>query len=198
MLAPIAGVAPLAGAGPLADVTIGKILKPVGLRGELRVLPFTDFPERFKTLDRVTVVTKEGTALSYRIRSTRRDHRFVYIAFHEHDSCDAVDALRGGLIQIPEAERMPLPEGSFYRDQIEGLHVYEENGRMLGRIDAIFETGSNDVYVVRAPEQGPKQEKETRKEYLIPALTTVVKAVDLSAGRIIIRPLSEWMDEDAV
>ncbi len=172
------------------DVTIGKILKPVGLRGELRVLPLTDFPDRFKTRDAVTVVTKEGRSLPCRIRNTRSDHRFVYITFHGHDSCDAVESFRDGSIQIPETERMPLPDGSFYRDQIEGLAVYQEDGRMLGQVASIFETGSNDVYVVQARERG--------KEYLIPALASIVKEINVVAGRMTVRTLSEWMSPDAV
>jgi 16S rRNA processing protein RimM len=171
-------------------VTIGKILKPVGLRGELRVLPLTDFPERFKAQDAVTVITKEGHTLSCRIQNARRAHPFVYLTFHEYDSCDAVEFFRDGAIQIPETERMPLPDGSFYRDQIEGLTVYQEDGRILGQVSSIFETGSNDVYVVREREQG--------KEYLIPALASIVKEINVAAGRMTIRPLSEWMADGAV
>ncbi len=176
------------------DVTIGKIIRPVGLRGELRVLPLTDFPERFSVSEAVTVITKEAERLSCCIRSVRHDHRFVYLAFAGYDSRDAVDPLRESSIRITDAERMPLAEGRFYQDQIEGLQVYQEDGRMLGRVNAILETGSNDVYVVHAPKSG----EGPGKEYLIPALAAVVKEVNLAQGRMTIRCLSEWVEDDAV
>ncbi len=79
---------------------------------------------------------------------------------------------------------MPLPEGSYYQFEIIGLNVYLENGARLGRIESIMETGSNDIYVV----------KEEGKEFLIPALASVVIEINLPERRMTIRPMQGLLE----
>ena len=165
-------------------ITIGKILKPVGLRGEVKVLLLTDFPDRFKTLREVIVQTKEEEQQRYHVEHLRYGPPFVYIIFVGLSSVDQVDALIGGLIQIPAEERVALPEGSYYQFELQGIDVYLQDGAFLGKVDHILQTGSNDVFVV----------KGSKKEYLIPALHTVVKEIDISKRRMIIHPMDGLLD----
>jgi 16S rRNA processing protein RimM len=165
-------------------ITIGKILKPVGLQGELKVLLLTDFPDRFKTLREVIIQTKEEEQQQYHIDHLRYGPPFVYITFVGLSSVDQVDALIGGLIQIPEEERVVLPKGSYYQFELQGIDVYLQDGIFLGRVDHILQTGSNDVFVV----------KGGKKEYLIPALHTVVKEIDISKRRMIIHPIDGLLE----
>ncbi len=167
------------GAEDTSYIAIGLIIKPVGLSGEVKVRPLTDFPERFQSLRRVRVVTTGGDR-AYRVSAARQVGPLVYVRFTEVDCVEQADPLRGGLIQIPEKERAPLPEGSYYQYEIVGLEVFTDEGRRLGRIGDVLETGSNDVYVVRG---------KAKEEYYIPALTTVVQKIDLAARQMIIRPM---------
>ena len=166
------------------SITIGTILKTVGLQGELKISPLTHSPQRFNQLQEVTIETKEGRSQTYRIKRVRYALPFVYMMLAGLSSIEAAQELAGGSILIPEEERMPLPKGSYYHFEIEGLDVFLENGTRLGKLDHIFETGSNDVYVV----------KQDEKEYLIPALASVVKEVNLQEGRMTIRPLQGLLE----
>lgn len=165
-------------------IAVGSILRPVGLRGEVKVSLLTDFPERFKDLSDVIVETKGGEAQRYRIDHVRYALPFVYVTFAGLSSIEQVSGLAGGLIQIPEEDRVPLPEGNYYHFELEGLDAYLEDGAYLGKVEQIFKTGSNDVFVVRNGE----------REYLIPALHTVVKEIDLSKKRMVIVPVEGLLE----
>lgn len=165
-------------------ITIGKILKPVGLHGEVKVSLLTDFPDRFKTLRGVIVQTKDERQQEYQIDHVRYGAPFVYITFAGFSTLDQVDPLIGGLIQIPEEERAVLPEGSYYQYELQGIDVYLDEGTFLGKVDQILQTGSNDVFVI----------KSGKKEYLIPALHTVVKEIDIQKRRMVIHPIDGLLE----
>jgi 16S rRNA processing protein RimM len=160
-------------------ITIGAIVGAVGLQGDVRCLSMTDFPERFSRLCDVRIETKDGRGYPLRIRQTRLTPSFIFISFEGIVSVEDAALLKGSLIQIPEEERVTLPEGHYYRYEIIGLDVYLEDRTMLGRIESIIETGGNDVYVV----------KQGDREVLIPALKRVVKAVDLPKREMTICPI---------
>lgn len=165
-------------------ITIGKILKPVGLRGEVKVALLTDFPDRFEKLREVIVQTGEEAQQQVQIDHIRYGPPFVYITFSGLSSVTLVDPLIGGLIQIPEEQRVPLPEGSYYQFELQGMDVYLEEGAFLGKVDQILQTGSNDVFIVKSGE----------REYLIPALHAVVKKIDLSKREMVIHPMDGLLD----
>jgi 16S rRNA processing protein RimM len=177
---------PIGSKSPVADraeetsyIAIGRIIKPVGLSGEVKVLLLTDFPERFQSLGQVHVTTVAGNRVC-RVSAARQVGPLVYLRFSGVDCVEQADLLRGGLIQIPEKERLSLPEGSYYQYEIIGLDVFTEAGERLGQVGDILKTGSNDVYVVRGKAKG---------EYYIPALTMVVQKIDLIARQMVIRPI---------
>ncbi len=165
-------------------LTIGVIGSVVGLRGEVRCDLLTDFPERFASLQEVIVKTKMGERCSLGVKRVRYGKSSVYITFKEVTSREQAFALKDGVIQIPEEDRTPLPPDHYYRYDIEGLDVYLEAGTPLGKIVSIIETGSNDVYVVQ---QGDR-------EYLIPAMKSVVKKIDLSKREMTICPMDGLLD----
>jgi 16S rRNA processing protein RimM len=167
-------------------ISIGRIIKPVGLSGEMKVWPLTDFPERFQTLHQVRVATAEAN-LTHRISASRQVGNHLYLRFSGVTEVGQANLLRGGLIQIPEEARFPLSKGSYYQYEIVGLDVFTEAGEKLGQVGDILETGSNDVYVVRGGGE----------EYYIPALVSVVLKIDLEVGRMIIRPMPGLLEANA-
>lgn len=160
-------------------ITIGKIVAPHGVRGDVRVIPLTDFPERFSQLQQVHL--SSGKILS--VEAVRYHKKFVLIKIKGLDSINEVEQLRGQLIQVTREELFPLPEGHYYIFDIVGLTVYNTSQEKLGVITDVLQTGSNDVYVVDSPGKTP---------LLIPALKEVVQKIDLAAGRIIVKPQQEW------
>lgn len=165
-------------------ISVGEIVKAQGIRGEVKVIPHTDNPERYRQIRRVFLKSSAGWR-ELKIQNYRQFNGFVLIKFFGIDDLTAANSLGRGLIMIPRSERPMLEEGRYYYDQIEGLKVFTVEGKYLGAIAGILETGANDVYVVK---DGPR-------EVLIPALKSVIKEIDLKQARMLIDPLPGLLEE---
>lgn len=163
-------------------VTIGKIVAPHGVRGEVKVMPLTDFPDRFTLLTQV--YCDDGQTM-LQLENSRMHNQTAILKFKGMDTRNDIESLRGKLLQIDRKDVMPLPEGQFYIFEIIGLTVYTHNDDLLGTITDVLKTGSNDVYVV---------EKEGSKPVLVPALKKVVTNIDIAAGTMKVNMLEEWDD----
>ncbi len=157
-------------------ITIGKAVKPFGVKGEIKIESLTDFPERFKGLRRVYLVSPKGKEIACEVKAVRYAGGVPYLLFSGYDSPEKAKALNGWFIKVPEQEAVPLPEGNYYWFELVGMEVVSESGEKLGTIVEVFETGSNDVYVM----------KRGRKEVYIPATKEIVKQVDRKAKRMVI------------
>lgn len=165
-------------------ITIGKVLKPFGVKGEMKIESLTDFPERFQKLDRVVLVSPKGGELLCRVTSVRYANDVPYLTFSGYDSPEKAKALNGWFIKIPREEAVELPEGSYYWFDLIGMEVFSEAGEKLGTIADIFETGSNDVYVL----------KHGKKEVYLPATREVIKQVDTTAKKMVIHLLDGLLE----
>lgn len=155
---------------PKGRITIGRVGAPQGVRGELRVVPLTDFPERFEGLEEVMV----GDELLH-VESVRYHKQFVLMKFREYAVREDARELTGRLLTVAREDAAPLGEGEFYTFDIIGLHVFDMAGAELGVVENVLRTGSNDVYQARGKDG---------KELLIPALKAVVKEIDVKGGRM--------------
>jgi 16S rRNA processing protein RimM len=156
------------------DVLIGVIVGAHGVRGELRVAPETDFPERFARLGPVSVEPKAAAPRLMKITAARSHtgKGLVLLRLEGIDDRDAAEALRGSALRIRERDLTALPEGQYYEFQILGLAVVTEEGRALGPIIDIIHTGANDVY-------------ET-PQAMIPAVDPIVRQVDLEGQKMVV------------
>ena len=160
-------------------VVIGEIARPHGLHGEMRVTPLTDHPERFAGVtDCVLWDRARDTREPCRITGARRQGNAVLLSLAGCSTVEAAAALVGRLVALPEAEALPLPPGQFYPWQIEGCRVLTEDGREVGRVARIEQSGAQDLWVV----------SDGAREHLIPAVAEIVLEVDIAAGRVVIRP----------
>jgi len=150
-------------------VAVGRIVGPWGLHGDLKVESLTDFPQRFAAGASVCL-----GGVAYAIERCRQQRGRVVLKLAGIDSATAAKALRHRLLEVPEDDLRPLADGEYYHFQILGLEVRTTTGEVLGRVEQIISTGSNDVFVVRGQ----------RGEILIPAVDDVVKSVDPAAGCI--------------
>ncbi|GHO77399.1 ribosome maturation factor RimM [Ktedonobacter sp. SOSP1-85] len=170
--------------------TIGKIVALFGVRGELKVLPLTDIPDRLTSLKAVHVSTDGHTFKRCTITSVRPyKGEILLVKLEGIASANDAEALRGQSLWIPESELAQLPPDSYYQHDILGLKVYTLSNQEVGQIVDLFPTGGNDVYVVRTPE---------RKEVMIPAIKTVVRQIDVLRGVMYIDPLPGLLDDEAV
>jgi 16S rRNA processing protein RimM len=165
--------------------TIGIIVAPFGVHGELKVRLLTDIPDRFAELD-IVHVGPEHTR--YPIQSVRPyKGEMIVLKLDDIKDANAAESLRNLDIQIPESKLAKLPPDSYYQHDILGLHVFTMDGRDLGHITDIIVTGSNDVYTIKTSDG---------KQVLIPAIKDVIKQIDLIRHTMYIDPLPGLLDED--
>jgi 16S rRNA processing protein RimM len=166
-------------------VTIGRIVALFGVRGEVKVLPETDIPNRFSQLGEVYAGPERQ-----RLRITKASpyrESMVLLRLAGIDSANAAEALIGQALTIPLAQLPALPADQYYIHDLIGLRVESSAGQKLGVITDILATGANDVYVVRETGSG--------RDVLVPAVKEMVKRVDIAAGIIVIDPLPGLFDD---
>jgi 16S rRNA processing protein RimM len=160
-------------------IVIGKIVTPHGVRGDVRVIPLTDFPERFAKLK--SVFLDDGTELA--IENVKNHNQLLILKFVGLNDRNEIEGLRGKLLKIAKKDAVKLPKGEFFTFDIIGLKVYDDAGSYIGKITDVLKTGSNDVYVV---------DQEDKRQVLIPALKKVVTSIDIDAGQMIVKLQEEW------
>jgi 16S rRNA processing protein RimM len=160
--------------------TIGQIVAPHGVRGDVRIYPDTDFPERFLHMKYGYIDGKK-----YEVESARFHKRVVLMKFVGINDRNAAEAILHKEFQVPRQDLVPLKKGQYYVFEIMGMTVYDTEGHELGKITDIIKTGSNDVYTITG---------QDGRELLVAAIPDVVKSVDVEAGKMVIEP-PEWVDE---
>jgi 16S rRNA processing protein RimM len=159
-------------------VTIGRIVRPQGRKGEVLVQPLSDRPGRFPSLRRAFLVDGAGSARAVEVGSCwPHKGRFV-LKLEGVDSIDAAEELRGRDLRIPVEELSALPAGSYYHHQLQGLAVQDPEGREVGRVAELMEIGGDAVVLVVRGCDG---------ETLIPLADAFVREVDLAGGRLVVR-----------
>lgn len=164
-------------------VLVGEVLKPHGVRGELKIYPLTGDPQRFRQLQEVILV-RDGVERRCRVKSVQVQPDFVYLSLADIVGMDEADKYRGWQVYIDRSEVPPLTEGWYYFE-LEGIQVFEGE-TCLGTLTQIIETGANDVYVV----------KWAQGEICIPALKSVVRKVDVPGRRMDVILPPGLLDDD--
>ena len=158
--------------------TIGQVVTLFGVHGELKVRPLTDIPDRFTQLEAVYLGSDYRRLEIERVRPYKGE--MVLLKLRGIDDANTAETLCRQNLLIPVSQLAQLPPDSYYQHDILGLTVLLPDGRELGRIVDILETGSNDVYVVRELDG---------KQVLIPAIREVVRQIDLIRHTVSIDPL---------
>ncbi len=154
-------------------IVVGRVIRPHGLDGTLRIQPHSDNPARFQAGSLVTVAEETWVVVSYQ---TLPD-RYALLRLEGLDSADAVVKMAGQWLIAPEDPAPDLPDGEFYHYQLVGLAVVTDEGEHLGNLQEVLVTGSNDVYVVVS---------DTGNEILLPAVSQVIREVDLASKRVLV------------
>ena len=180
-------IAPDASAdGATAWIAVGEIVGVFGVRGEVKVLPLTDFPDRFAQ----TPTLYLGEAHTpHAVKSARQHQRMVLLTLDGIDNVDAAERLRGMTLWIPESERMPLDADQFYLHDVVGLRVVHVNGQPLGEVVNFISGGGNDLFVVRATPSG--------REVLLPAVREFVRELDIPGGVLRVDPIPGLFDDQS-
>jgi 16S rRNA processing protein RimM len=155
-------------------ILIGRILGAHGIAGGLKLASYAESMEVFAGGRPLLAVSASGEEAAYEIERAKSLGRAVLLSLKGVTLRSQAEALAGWDVFIDQAALPELEAGTYYWSDLIGMEVYAVEGRLLGRLESIFRTGSNDVYVV----------KDGRRELLLPALASVVKAVDLAARRM--------------
>ncbi|HEY3364753.1 MAG TPA: ribosome maturation factor RimM [Symbiobacteriaceae bacterium] len=170
--------------GPADLIKIGVVTGAHGLHGEIRVLPLTDFPERFATL-RQTLLGPDARPTAIRFRGTVKE--LIICTFDGVEDRTQAEKLRGQYLQVPKSEVYPLPEGSYYIFDLIGLAVIDPEGNPLGTlVEVEHGNAAHDLYVV---------ETAPRKRYMVPAVREFVKEIDLAKGHVVIAPIPGLLED---
>jgi 16S rRNA processing protein RimM len=170
--------------GSLETVTVGQIVRPFGVRGQVKVRPLSDVPGRLEALTDVQLVAKDGRVLDTSVTTVRRAGTEFIVGFAGLATPEEAKVWSGGLVQAARGTAPALPTGQYYECDLVGLDVQSDNGQPLGVLEEIWELPGNHIFVVR---QGSK-------ETLIPAAKQWVTAVDLDRRVMTVRILG-GMDE---
>ena len=156
---------------------VGKIVNTHGIKGDLKVLPLTDYMERFEELDWVYI---EGNDERFYIKNVRYMPTVVLLSFKGYEDINLVKRFKDKYLFIDGNQRRDLPEDTYYIADIVGLDVYTTKGEYIGRVKDIIQTSSNDVYVI---------EGEGNREIMIPSVEEFIPEICLGEGKIIIDPI---------
>lgn len=155
---------------------VGQIVNTRGLRGEVKVNSFSEDPKRFEKLSTIYVKEKSGYK-EYVIERVSYSKNQVILKLKGIDHIDYAEKLRNFYIYIKRSDIEPLEEGTYYIADLIGLEVYEEDGKLLGSVDDVFNTKANSVYVVRT---------QIGELKYLPGIPDVIKNVDLDNKKIIV------------
>ncbi len=164
---------------------IGKIVNTHGLRGEVKVVPWTDTPDDFETIEKVFVkIKREFKPLT--VESVRYQKNNLIVKFKEFSDINDVEVFKGLTLYCDRDELGELPEGVYYIVDLIGLNVVTEDGESVGVIADVFNTGANDIYDVK---------REGKKNLLLPVIDEVVKEIDMEKRQVTVN-IMEGLDDE--
>lgn len=153
---------------------LGQIVNTFGIKGMVKVKPFTDNIEQFEELEKIYIKNKSGKK-EYQIQEVKFHKQMVLIKFEGIDNPEDAELLRNSYVLINRKDTKPLEEGTYYIVDLLGSEVYTDENILLGKVEDIFNTGSNDIYVVK---------DELGKQILLPGIPDVIKQVDIENKKI--------------
>lgn len=158
---------------------IGQIVNTSGLKGVIKVKPFTDDIAKFNNFKTIYISIKKELK-EFKIEQVRFSKNMVFLKLEGIDTIEEAEDYRNLYLKVKRDKDEELEEGSYYIVDIIGCKVYTDEQKELGKVDDVFSTGSNDVYVVK---------DEEGKQILLPAIKEVIKNIDIENKTITVHLL---------
>lgn len=155
---------------------IGQIVNTYGIKGFLKVVPYTDDITRFEDLKSIYIETKK-TLETVIIEEVKYAKNLVLLKLKGIDDINTAQCYKNCYIKIDRKDAVKLPENSYFIVDLIGLKVYTDNNEELGNLVEVYPTGANDIYVVK---------DELGKQILLPAIGDVIKSVDIENKKMIV------------
>jgi len=166
-------------------IPVGRVRRPTGIKGAVLVEVYTGEPDRFADVDSVFLDDRE-----FRIVDRGRSGNAAKLTFEGINSIERAQEFRDREVSVPEDSLGPAPEGKYYHYELLEADVVDTNGKILGTVHEIIETGSNDVLLVRTS----NSESSKPKEILIPVIDGVLVELDRDTNSLIVDPPPGLLD----
>lgn len=163
---------------------VGKIVNTFGIRGQVKVIPFTDDIKRFDKLKSVYIVKKKELE-PHKIEQVKYTTNMVILKLEGIDSIEEAEKYKNCSLKIDRKDAIKLPKDTFFIADLIGLPVYTDDGNLLGKVDDIYNSGSSDIYVIK---------DELGKQLLLPAIKDVLKDIDLDNEKIVVHIIKGLLD----
>lgn len=155
---------------------IGQIVNTFGIKGFVKINPFTDDLERFEELKSVFVV-KNKELIEMQIEEVKYHKHLVLVKFKGIEDINMAEKYKGCYIKIKRENARKLPEGTYFIADLIGIKVYDEDGNLLGKVDDIYNNKSTDIYVIK---------DDLGKQILLPSTKEVIKQIDVDEERMVV------------
>lgn len=167
-------------------IVVGRITATHGIRGQVRFHSYSGNLDNLKSAETAFLRLADGSMLEISIKQVNGHGSKVLLGLSGYDSIEVSSPLISSELLL-HRDQLPEPEADeFYWHELIGMTVVTDDGQKLGKLSEIMETGANDVYVVKA--------EDSKREYLIPAIASVVSTIDLDEGCMVITPLEGLLD----
>ena len=163
---------------------VGKIINTHGLRGDVKIVTWTDYPEDFEEIDKVYIKRKTGDEV-LTISNVKYQKNNIIVKFKEIADINEAEKYKNLVVWADRDDLPELPEGAHYIADLIGLDVVDEGGNEIGKLVDVFNTGANDIYDVK---------RNGKKNLLLPVIDEVVKDIDLDAKKITVHVM-EGLDD---
>ena len=161
------------------NLEIGQIVNTFGIKGFVKVNPFVDDISRFDDLKKV-YIKKQKVLKELEVEEVKYHKNMVLVKFKGIDKVEEAETLRNSYLEVDRENAIDLQEGEYFIADLLGLDVITDEGNILGKLEDIFNTGSNDIYVVK---------DELGKQILLPAISEVIKEINLEEKKILVHLL---------
>ncbi len=174
-------------------IAIGKIVKQVGIKGTLKIIFLTDFPERFKTQKVVYLYDEKlnkffmnayTNETAFIITESNNRGKFLTLKFEHYDSIDASEKLINLILMINEKDRVKLEGNNYYYYELVDLPVFD-NGKMIGTVKSVNNYGSDDILIIQSDES----------EVLVPLRNEFIKNINLESKRIDVELIEGFLEK---
>lgn len=180
-------LAPASTDAPLAAedlISVARVARPQGLRGEVVAALLTDFPERFAELKVAHVKLANGTVALRELEKSWLHKGRIVLKFAGCDSINEAESLRDAQVMVSRAQLVELPTDSYYDFDLIDCQVTTKDGQAIGRVTDVQSYGAAPLLVVQ----------EGAREYLIPLALSICEEIDTARKRIVINPPEGLLD----
>ena len=164
---------------------IGQIVNTFGIKGMVKVNPFTDDISQFEKMNSI-LIDKKGTLIEMQIEEVKYSKNQVLLKLKGIETIEEAEKYRNCYLKLPREKAKKLPEGTYFIADLIGVDVYTEEGNLLGKVEDIYNSGASDIYVIK---------NELGKQILLPATKEVIKQIDLEQEKIIVHLLKGLIEE---